>query len=258
MISYIKPLKLLTGLATALVLASNANAQTIGVDIDSVLPAFQPVALGENIDLNPCGSSVLRGNTTQVLNSICSTSEPDRFSVNYLISRAGTTSALTFGTAGQGVAASIASLVSGAGGTVQSLGNAAAGLGTNSIATGAGTLFSTAGTYVISLITAVQGGITIIEPNAANQRTFNDNGLEISNSGFSINGATVGNFDGTVIGNLSGGVAATANGLRNVGFAQATIVVQPASVPEPSSLFVLASGLVGFASHRRRKKCLSA
>ncbi len=235
------------------IVASSASAQTIGVDINANLSSFQPVALGENITLDPCGSNVVRGNSSVALNSICSSSEPDRFSVNYLISRAGTTSALTFGTGGQGVASSIASLVASAGGTVQSLGTAAAGFGPTAIATGAGTLFSTAGTYVISLITAVQGGVTIVEPNAANQRTFNDNGLEIAGSGFSINGATVGNFDGSVIGNLSGGIAATANGLRNVAFAQATIVVEAVSVPEPSSIFVLASGLLGLAWHRRRR-----
>lgn len=238
---------------TALAVAGQAHARTFGVDVTSALGAFEPIALGENLDLNPCGSNVVRGNSSQVFNSICSTSEPDRFSINYLISRAGTTSALAFGSAGQGVSESIASIVGNSGGSVQNLGSASDGLGSVSVATGSGTLFSTAGTYVISLITAVQGGVIISQSDGLNQRTYNDNGLEISGSGFSINGATVGNFDGTLIGNLGGGIAATANGLRNVAFAQAALVVEAVTVPEPAGMAVFAMGLAGIAYARRRK-----
>lgn len=246
-------LKSIVFAVTALAVAGHAHARTIGVDVTSALGAFEPLALGESLDLNPCGSNVVRGNSSQVFNSICSTSEPDRFSINYLISRAGTTSALTFGTAGQGVSDSIASIVNSSGGSVQSLGATSDGLGTVSVATGSGTLFSTAGTYVISLITAMQGGVIISQTNDLNQRTYGDNGLEISGSGFSVNGATVGNFDGTLIGNLGGRIASTANGLRNVAFAQATLVVEAVTVPEPAGMAIFATGLAGIAFARRRK-----
>ncbi len=229
----------------ALVGASAAShARQPYIDINADIGPLAPVALGENINLSPCGSEVTTTNSSTIV-SICNTIHPDEWSINYLVSFGGITSALTFGTGGDGVPGSISSLVSGAGGVVQAMGSAAVGLGTASIATGAGTLFSTAGTYVISLITAVNNDAIL---TGVNGRPGRDGGLLISDSGLTVNGATVGNFDGTTIGTLdfiSGGNPAAGNGRRNVAFAQATLVITEAiTVPEPSTLLMLLLALV--------------
>lgn len=220
-------------------LSETSFARQPYVDITSDIGTLAPVALGEDISLSPCGSNVTTTSSSTIA-SICSTVHPDEWSINYLVSFGGTTSALTFGTGGTGVPSSIASLVSGEGGIVQSLGSAAAGLGTAAIATGAGTLFSTVGTYVISLITAVDNDAIL---TGLNGRPGADGGLVISDSGLTVNGATIGNFDGTTIGTLgvvSGGNPSAGNGRRNVAFSQATITITEAvTVPEPSTWLML-------------------
>lgn len=228
--------------AGTLMLAIPSHARQPYVDVTSDVGTFQPVTLGEDINVSPCGSTVSTTNQS-FLNSICDVGYPDGFSLHYLISFEGITSALSFGTAGTGVTDSIATLAANNSGTVQSLGNTAAGLTDVALSTGVGSLFSTAGTYVISLVTAIQAQANVID----NIRGGGDSGLVLSNTGFDINGATVGNFDGVTIGTLgvvSGGNPAAGNGRRDVAFSQATIVIEAATVPEPSSWLMLLTGLV--------------
>ncbi|WP_262694498.1 hypothetical protein [Kordiimonas aquimaris] len=240
-----------------LMLSAPSHAQTVGIDVTSDIGTFQPVALGEDISLSPCGSNIVRGNGA-FISSLCDTGSPDAFSVNYLISFGGTTSALSFGTGANGVSAGVAALVAGAGGVVLSQGATAGALSSPlTLATGVGSLFSTAGTYVISLIISVRNGGTINVANGPNQRPFGDGGLELANTGFTINGASVGNFDGTVIGTLGGNVPATANGSRNVAFSQATIVVEAASVPEPSSIVMLLMALISISYFHHNRSTIT-
>lgn len=257
--------KSIVAIATAVVgLSTAAQARQPYVDITSDiavtsnLGSLQPVALGEDFTLSPCGSNVTTTSASPI-DSICNTVHPDEWSINYLISFGGTTSALTFGTGGDGVAASVATLVGSEGGTVQSLGNAAAGLGPVSFSTGVGTLFSTVGTYVISLITAVDDDAIL---TGLNGRPGQDGGLVISDSGLTVNGATVGNFDGTTIGTLgvvSGGNPSDGNGRRNVAFSQATLVVTEAiTVPEPSAylLLLMALGMMTWQQRRQQTRVI--
>lgn len=239
-LSYCKKSHIVFALSILMLIAVPSHAQTVGIDVTSDIGTLQPVALGEDITLSPCGSNIVRG-SGQFISSICDTGSPDFFSINYLISFGGTTSALSFGNGASGVLADVSNLVAAAGGTVQAMGNGAAGLNPLTIATGAGSLFSTAGTYVISLITSVTNSVTIPVSGGPNQRSFRDGGLEFANTGFTINGAAVGNFDGLSVGTFGGSssVSRTANGRRNVAFSQATIVVDATSVPEPSSILML-------------------
>ncbi|WP_262694497.1 PEP-CTERM sorting domain-containing protein [Kordiimonas aquimaris] len=228
--------------AGTLLLSMPSQARQPYVDVTSDIGTFQPVTLGEDINVSPCGSTVSTTNQS-FLNSICNVGYPDGFSIHYLISFGGITSALSFGTAGTGVTDSIATLVANRGGTVQSLGNTAAGLTNVALSTGIGSLFSTAGTYVISLVTAIQAEANTID----NIRGGGDSGLVLANTGFDINGASVGSFDGVTIGTLgvvSGGNPSAGNGRRDVAFSQATIVVEAAAVPEPSSWLMLLMGLM--------------
>ncbi len=257
---FIKTLAAATGLLS---FALSANAQTIGVDVSSDIGTFSPVALGTSLSLDPCGSSVTRGNGT-FLNSVCDTARPDLFSVNYVISTASTTSVLSFGTGGTGLFAdagdaspaptTVNSLVTG-GGVFQSLGTAASIFNNPfslSLANGVGSsIFSTAGTYVISLIVAAESNVTFSQGNGTNQRTFLDGQVQIANgsTGFDINGVSVGNFDGRSFGEGR----ARGNGQANVAFSQTSLTVENAvSVPEPSGIVLLLMALMMIGAHQRR------
>lgn len=252
--------------ATGLFLLTNmASAQTIGVDVSSEVGLFDPVALGTSLELDPCGSSVTRG-SGQFLNSVCDTARPDLFSVNYVISSESTTSVLSFGTGGTGLFAdagetspaqtTVNSLVSG-GGVFQNLGSASSIFSNPfslSLSSGVGSsIFSTAGSYVISLIVAAESNVTFSQGNGTNQRTFRDGLLQIGNgeTGFDINGVSVGNFDGRSFGSGRG----RGNGQANVGLSQTTLTVTDAvTVPEPSSwaLLFAALAMIGFGQRRTR------
>lgn len=249
-----KILQKLIAISAVLISTSmGASARQPFVDVSSNLGALEPVALGEDISLSPCGSDFTLFDATPI-QSLCSTANPDALSINYLISFGSTTSALTFGSGGRGVADSINSIVGGSGGTVQSLGSATDGLGTVNFSTGVGTLFSTVGTYVISLITAVDDSQTLADPSG---RTGRDSGLLITDSGLTINGASVGNFDGTIIGtlgNVSNRAPTDGNGRRNVAFSQATVVISEAvTVPEPSTYLMLLLAML-FVYRRQMNK----
>lgn len=256
-------IKIFSVAAGLFTLSPTANAQTIGVDVSSDVGLFAPVAVGSSLDLDPCGSSVTRG-TGQFLNSVCDTARPDLFSVNYVISTASTTSVLSFGTGGSGLFAdsgdtspastTVNSLVSG-GGVFQNLGTAAS-IFTNpfslSLSSGVGSsIFSTAGTYVVSLIVAVESNVTFAQGDGTNQRTFRDGLLQIGNgeTGFDINGVSVGNFDGRSFGSGRG----RGNGEANVGLSQTTLTVNDAvTVPEPSSWMLLITALLMIGYFHKR------
>ncbi len=234
--------------------SSMVSARQQFVDITSDIGQFSPAILDRNFQLSPCASLINRAVGRPLL-GICDTAVPDAFSINYLISHEGTTSALVFGDGGTGVSASIRNLVDESGGTFERLGAASDGLRTISLATGEGSLFSTAGSYVISLITAFDDTATLTSVNGT---PGTDGGLRIAGSGFQINGFTVGNFDGTdigTIGALSSHNPIDGNGVRNVAFSQARLVVR---VPEPESIImVITSSLILLFTHfytRQRRR----
>ena len=86
-----------------------------------------------------------------------------------------------------------------------------------------------------------------------NQRTSRDGLLQIgnSNTGFDINGITVGNFDGRSFGEGRG----RGNGAANLGFSQTTLTVENAvSVPEPPGFMLLLAALAMIGLYGRRRK----
>lgn len=224
------------------------------VDTKSDIGTFQPVTLGDNISLDPCGSTVTRqinNNPAPQLSvgSICDVSNTVDVGVYYLISSGSTTNALRFSAFFDGINNSAGAITGASGGSVTGVGASSLILSSPyALATGAGSLFSTAGTYVISMITVLRSN-TNFTIGGTTYRSGGDPGLEIVGSGFDVNGAMVGDFNGTTIGVLANGSNAvtnptTANGRRNTGFSQTTLIVNEAvTVPEPSSWLVLLTGL---------------
>lgn len=234
------------------------------VDITSDIGTFQPVTLGENVSLDPCGSYISFAGSQNTLNGLCDvTGGTENIGLYYLISSGSVTHSLSFGSIFDGIETTIAnSIVNPSGGSTV-VGSSSAGILSSpaSVATGIGSLFSTAGTYVISLITTIKSGSSgstgVFNIGSNQYRGGGDSGLELSNTGIDVNGSTIGNFDGIDIGTLaviSGGNPRAGNGLRNVGFSQTTLVVNEAvSVPEPSGLLLLLSGLLfGWRTHRKK------
>lgn len=237
----------------------------IAADISADVGTFQPITLGEDINLDPCGTNLTiaaNGGAQTSLGSICGITSGVAGNVGfyYLVSSGSTTHSLVYGSDFDGLDSSITnSIVNPSGGTRTVVTNDPA-LVMNSPATfstGAGTLFSTAGTYVVSLVAAINqtGSFTVAGTSYTGK---GDTGLTASGTGIDVNGANVGNFDGINIGAL--GLVNTYNtasgdGFRNVSISQTTLVVNSAvSVPEPSSLAVLLAGLLfGWRMHQRKR-----
>jgi len=234
------------------------------VDITSDVGTFQPVTLGEDISLDPCGSYISFAGSTNTLNGLCDvTGGTENVGLYYLISSGSVTHSLSFGSIFDGIETTIANSIVNPSGGSNVVGSSSAGILSSaaSVATGVGSLFSTAGTYVISLIATVRSGSSgntgVFNIGNSSYRGGGDSGLLLANTGLDVNGSTIGNFDGITIGSLavvSGGNPAAGNGLRNVGFSQTTLVVNDAiSVPEPSGLLLLLSGLLfGWRTHRKK------
>lgn len=236
------------------------------LDISSDIGTFQPVTLGDDISLDPCGSrlSIASSQLPQVdVGSVCDiTSGDNHIGIYYLVSSGTTTHSLVYGNFFDGYNNSInGSIVNPSGGSTTTVTNNAAAILSSpaTLSTGAGTLFSSAGTYVISLITGIRGGQSpTISIGGTTYNTGDDTALTLDDTGFDINGASVGNFDNITLGSFGllnqGSGFAIDNGRRNVAFSQTTIVVNDvASVPEPSSLAVLLGGLLfGWRTHRKR------
>jgi len=262
---YLKRL-MLAGAASCM-LSAPSYGQTY-VDIESDVGTFQPVTLGENISLDPCGSQFTQqvdgSSAPQVsVGSVCSnTSNAQQVSFHYLISSGATTYALRFGRGFDGVIRDIKNrIVNPSGGTFTDISGSSVGISNSpySLATGVGSLFSTAGTYVISLIASVrQNNNSVININGSTYAAGTDRGLQLTGTGIDVNGVMVGNFDGNLIGNLgtvnSPTNPADANGRRNLAISQTTLVVNDVvSVPEPSGLLLLLGGLLfGWRSHRKK------
>lgn len=252
----------LVGAATCMLTAPSYGQAY--VDITSDVGTFQPVTLGENVSLDPCGSYISFAGSQNTLNGLCDiTSGTQNVGLYYLISSGSVTHSLSFGTIFDGIATTIAnSIVNPSGGT-NNVGSSSAGILSTpaSVATGVGSLFSTAGTYVISLVATIASGSSgntgVFNIGNSSYRGGGDSGLLLSGTGLDVNGTTVGNFDGVTVGTLavvSGGNPAAGNGLRNVAISQTTLVVNEAiAVPEPSGLFLLLSGLLfGWRTHRKK------
>lgn len=257
---------ILAGVATCM-LSAPSYGQTY-VDIESDVGTFQPVTLGENISLDPCGSQFTQqvdgSSAPQVsVGSVCSnTSNAQEVSFHYLISSGATTFALRFGRGFDGVIRDIRDkIATPSGGTFSSISGSSVGISNTpySLATGAGSLFSTAGTYVISLIASVrQNNSSVININGSSYAAGTDRGLQLTGTGIDVNGVMVGNFNGLLIGNLgtvnSHTNPADADGRRNLSISQTTLVVNDVvSVPEPSGLLLLLGGLLfGWRLHREK------
>lgn len=213
---------------------ASATYSTYWADITADAGSFAPVALGESISLNACGSTMhLTGSLISYGNSVCNLNNIGQYSVNWFAKNitAGTFSWLTggFGTDDN---LSLASVPDGT----------AAANSVTTTGTGSGTFFDTVGTYAIGVLVA-----TTQSANNVTYETVTNDNVNFYNIGirFSTDNAS----------NLGAALAAGGNLNQHAVYSSNFEVTAPVSVPEPESLLILlpALALMGMRERRRRK-----
>jgi hypothetical protein len=193
----------------------NSNNYTAYLDMLADAGSYGPLVLGENIELDACGSNVTTSYGTDP-NSICAFSDMSNFSVNWWATNLDT-----------GISEWLTSSISSP--YNATFGNAA----TNAVltvATGAGSFFNSVGTYIIGLYVA--GSDWVSTPSGY----WGDFG---GDNPYSFNDAFYNNGD------LNGGTAYSSN---------FEITAPVVTVPEPESLFLLLPGLALMALRERRRR----
>lgn len=237
MISGLKLLAAATAFLGFTSLSETANARTFDfyTDTFSDVGSYAPVGLGEDININACGSALIRGPVTgsnigtQPRWSLCDIPDLSSFELTYYVSEASAT-ALT--------SANIIASFSGA--------DVLGGL-TTSFSTGAGTVFSSPGNYLLGLAITLPQGELVALANGDIVTPGGDCGLITSLITFQPSGCTI----------IPNSNQPQINGARDTGFATTTITVTPAAVPEPASALLLLPLLLGLAYFRAQQPALA-
>ncbi len=192
------------------------------IDIKAGQASYAPIALGEDLAVDACGSTIHRAtHTTPAQNafSLCelSASAMENFELTWLVTHNNVTTTLQTFT-----------------GT-----NAVNGLQT-SFNTGSGTLLSQVGNYLIGIVVHIpEYWSNIVLPNGQVGQAWCDPGVNVGGVHYGPAGtgcSTSGYYT---------------NGFRNTSYAASTVAVTAATVPEPASLGLI--GVAIFAIARRRK-----
>lgn len=214
--------------ATSLSLLSLSGAQAtfnIGIDVFSDPGTYDPVALGETLNLSACGSDVrqsVRGGSTPASNRIyglCTLDDLTDFTITWNLTINNITQVIT---SASGV-------------------NAASALNV-AVNTGIGSLFNAPGNYQIGLIVDI--------PSTAASFVLPDNNIGRSqcDAGIRIDGITYGTTP-----TCSLGFSPNINGHRNTGFASTSVTINRATIPEPSSALLLLPAVAALVARRKRK-----
>lgn len=199
-------------------------------DIEADAGSFGPVALGEDISLDACGSELVLVNYPTFRSSICDVTNIAVYSVNWFAKNIGT-GAFSWLTGGLGTDddPDLSTIPAGT----------AAANSQTTTSTGAGSFFSSVGTYAI--------GVYVAATN------YSASWEDVSNGSFTLNRYVYLSGDSTT----SLAMAESWNGELNNGanWSSNFEVTAAVSVPEPESLFVLlpALALLGMRERRRRK-----
>ncbi|PCI63794.1 MAG: hypothetical protein COB37_04190 [Kordiimonadales bacterium] len=209
--------------AVAVCTSASANAtHNFYVDVQSDAGTYDPIALGEDLTLDACGSTVHRASATlPSLPSygLCDFTDLSDFELTWQISFESVTTTLA--------SYSGNSVVNGLAPT---------------FATGAGSLFASAGSYIISLIVDIPDSNAWISlPDGRWARGGCDAGINIDGVQYGGTGCT-------------SSTSPNSNGFRNTGFASTTLVVNAVSVPEPSSALLLLPALALIIRRQRRNR----
>ncbi len=218
--------RLAATISVALLGLNSAHATfNIGVDVFSDPGTYDPVALGETLNLSACGSDVrqsVRGGSTPSANRIyglCTLDDLTDFTITWN---------LTINNVTQIIA-------SGSGANASSVLNLA-------VNTGIGSLFTAPGTYQLGLIVDI--------PSTAASFVLPDSNIGFSqcDAGIRIDGITYGTNP-----TCSLSFSPNINGHRNTGFASTSLTINPATIPEPSAALLLLP-VMGMVMARRRRK----
>lgn len=210
--------------ATIVSLAASVSAQaTYNAywDVEADAGSYGPLALGEDIELDGCGSNIQLVQNRALQFSLCNLTNLSIFSVNWFAKNTGT-GAFTW------LTSAIASPGS------ATFGNAATNLNLTT-STGSGSFFSSVGTYAIGIYVSAVNNASYSTPALPSVVTANF-GSDWTNSwsnAFSQNG------------DLNNGAAWSSN---------FTINEPVVTVPEPESLFLLVPGLALIAARERRRR----
>lgn len=156
-----KLLKLLVAGAVSVITAQAANATYPYYDVAADQGTYTPIALGENFELDACGSTFHRADGTNESYSLCSLSDLYDFRLTWKISLDGQ---LLWK-------------------QTYKNNNTANGLDV-SLATGTGTVFSSIGNYAVSLIVRVRNNVYVQLPTSSWGYTGNDGTWNSSQSGW--------------------------------------------------------------------------
>ena len=233
----VKPVKIsIKSLATSLftlfssaLASSGAHAQFFW-DVEANAGTFAPVALGEDISLDACGSRLFVVGFSEFGTSLCNVTNQSLFSVNWFATNVDT-GAFSWLTGGltEAVNDNLASVPTG---------SAAANLQTTT-STGAGSFFNSVGTYAIGLYVSGTNNASLTESISNGGTPFNFNANFGPDFGNTLTQAT--NQNGTLNNgaNLSAGFAITA---------------PPVTVPEPMQLLMLIPALFLVARRETRRR----
>ncbi len=219
--------KLITSATVAgLMISASAQATyTTYWDVEADAGSYGPLALGDDIQLDACGSNIQNVQNRAQQFSLCSLTNLSIFSVNWFAKNT-TTNAFTW------LTTAIASPAN------ASFGNAVTNLNLTT-STGAGSFFSSVGTYAIGVYVAAVNNANYSTPPLPTVVSGNF-GNDWTNSFYTAY---------TQNGNLNNGSAWSAN---------FTINEAVVTVPEPAALLTLIPGLALIAlreRRRRRKRC---
>ncbi|MBL4789398.1 MAG: PEP-CTERM sorting domain-containing protein [Kordiimonadaceae bacterium] len=209
-------------LAACTSVSANATYYYYYVDVLADAGTYDPIALGDDITLDACGSTVHQAVATLPSprsNDLCDFRDLSDFELTWQVSFESITTTLASYSGSS---------------TVNGL--------TPTFSTGVGSLFASAGSYIISLIVDIPDGYTYIY---------------LPDGYYGVGGCDAGiNIDGEQYGAVgcTSTTSANINGLRNTGFDSTTLVINAVSVPEPSSALLLLPALALIIRRQRRRR----
>lgn len=213
---------------------STSAQATFYWDISADAGSFGPVALGEDIALDGCGSRLFVVNYSSYGTSMCDMMNLSLFGANWFAKNLDT-NAFSWLTGNLGTDPNIDVLNI-------PVNTAAANLQTT-VSTGAGSFFSSAGTYQIGLYVA----------GTTNHVSFSE---------FISNGGTPFNFNATLGSDYATTLtqAISQNGWLNnaAAWGSSFTISGPVTVPEPGQLLLLVPGLIWIARRQRKKSLRQA